>query len=129
ELFVVQPAPFNSIGFIGGPFAPASTNYTLTNRGDLQLGWSVSVTNNWLLVSPPNGVLPSNGAANVTLSIKPNANLLTNGIYSDTITFTNLTNNSGNTVRSASLKVLAFPFLTGPHPLGDGTFQLTLGGP
>jgi hypothetical protein len=103
----VSPATgFNASGEPGGPFAPASQMYSLTNTGNSALSWSASVSSNWLDLSVTNGVLDAAGNTNVTVSINTNANTLVAGTYTNSISFINLTNHQGDTNRVATLTVL-----------------------
>lgn len=94
--FRVQPAgDFNSAGPVGGPFSPSSTTYTISNTGTSALDWTVSGTVFWLDVVPSSGTLLPGSSDSVVVSINTDANGLSSGVYSDVVTFTNVT--SGNT--------------------------------
>jgi hypothetical protein len=104
----VMPADgFASMGYQGGPFSPISKIYTLTNTGGSAINWNVSRTKTWISLSSTSGSLAAGASTSVTASINSNANSLTEGSYSDTISFTNTTNGSGNTTRPVSLQVMA----------------------
>jgi len=103
----VSPADgLESAGYVGGPFTPDSTEYTLTNVGESPLTWTAVATQGWVTLSSTGGALAAGAAASVTVSINDNANNLDAGSYSDTVTFTNATNGQGNTTRTISLTVL-----------------------
>lgn len=95
----------------GGPFSPLSKTYTLTNYGNLPLDWTASKTAAWIdLSSPSSGTLSANGGTTtVTVSTNANASSLTQGSYFDTVIFTNITNNNGNTTRGVGLTVNGEP--------------------
>jgi hypothetical protein len=104
-LAVTPGSGFNSSGAIGGPFTPSAQIYTLQNVGDIDLSWSVMNTTIWTTLSATSGTLPAGTSTNVTVLINSNANSLAVGIYSDSITFTNLSNGKGTTTRAVSLSV------------------------
>ncbi|MHC4742810.1 MAG: S8 family serine peptidase [Planctomycetota bacterium] len=85
----------------GGPFTPASRNYTVANVGENSFEWTATVTQPWLSVEPNSGTLepqdsPTGGdSQTITVSITDEANALRPGDYNDIITFTDV--NSGYT--------------------------------
>ena len=132
-LAVTSSAGMSSSGKQGGPFSPASQTYTLQNAGGSSINWTASKGKSWVTLSAGSGTLAAGGSANVTVSINSNANSQSVGSYSDTITFQNTTNGSGNTSRSVSLIVSstaanAYTFVTQPSGLQvtvDGTNYTT----
>ncbi len=109
EGLLVSPLEdLTSSGNEGGPFTPNSKTYTLTNTGGTSIDYTVSKTQDWVTVTDNGmGTLGSGADTMVEVTINPTANSLTNGNYSDTITFTNTTDGEGNTTRSVDLNVLA----------------------
>jgi len=108
DLRIAPATAFESSGIRGGPFAPASMLYTLTNGGVAALNWSVGWTQNWVTVAPAGGTLPAGAAVVVAATINGAANALAEGTYADLLTFSNLT--SGATYRRAvSLEVIPPP--------------------
>ena len=102
----VTPAPgLTSTGPAGGPFSPASQIYSLTNVGGANLNWTAANSSNWLTLSVTSGTLVPGAGTNVTVSFNANANSLAAGSYSDTVSFANLNNGSGNTTRAVGLTV------------------------
>ncbi len=102
----VTPATtLSSAGNIGGSFSPSSTSYTITNTGGASMTWSASKTQSWLTISSTSGTLAPSATATVNATINSAANSLSAGSYSDTITFTNSTNGTGNTTRAVALTV------------------------
>ena len=97
-LGVSPTAAVNVAGEQGGPFSPASQVYALTNTGGSTLTWSASVSNNWLSVSLPVSYQLGAGAG-TTVSITTNANTaaLVGGLYTNRISFVNVTDGTGNT--------------------------------
>ncbi len=76
----------------GGPFAPAQKVYTLTNQGAAAITWGVSESMDWIDCSPPWGTVGAGETVDVTVSLTPAAETLTEGEYSETLTFTDITN-------------------------------------
>ena len=106
----VSPAGgLTSSGTAGGPFTPASQSYTLTNAGSAPMNWSATKTQTWVTLSSTGGTLAAGAATTVTASINAGANSLaaSGTSYTDTVTFTNTTNNTGDTTRPVSLTVNA----------------------
>jgi len=104
----VTPAGgLTSSGTVGGPFTPSSVSYTLTNTGTAPMNWTASKAQSWVTLSAAGGTLAAGATATVTASINANANSLAAGGYTDTVTFTNTTNGTGDTTRPVSLTVNA----------------------
>ncbi|HQE44080.1 MAG TPA: PKD domain-containing protein [Phycisphaerae bacterium] len=105
ELSVTPSAGLASSGKPGGPFSPANATYTLTNTGGQPINWTAGKTQNWITLSKTEGTLAAGATDTVTVSFNSAANSLAVGNYADTISFTNATNNSGNTTRPVNLAV------------------------
>jgi subtilisin family serine protease len=89
----VTPAEdFESSGEPGGPFMPSSKKYTLENTGGQYLYWGISKTVDWVDVDDTFGELEPNEAVTVTVRLTSEAEQLEEGVYTDTLLFTNLTN-------------------------------------
>ena len=104
----VTPADgLTSSGSVGGPFSPSSKTYTLTNTGTASINWTAThlPAADWITLSSTSGTLTAGGNTAVTVSINSGAASLGQGIYTDTVTFTNTTNGVGNTTRPVSLTV------------------------
>ena len=108
-LSVTPETGLASSGMRGGPFSPSSQVYTLSNTGAASINWTAAKTQTWVSLSSTAGALNAGQSATVTVSINSGANSLASGNYSDTVTFTNTTNGSGNTTRGVSLTVNAGP--------------------
>ncbi len=104
-LTVTPTAGLTSSGTTGEAFSPTSATYTLTNSGSGTLNWTASKTASWLTLSASSGSLSSGVSTAVLTTIHSSANNLIAGSYTDSVTFTNLTNGSGNTVRTVALTV------------------------
>ena len=109
-LAVSPSIAFSAAGPTNGPFSPASQNYTLSNVGSNTLNWAAGKTANWLDLSPTSGTLAPGASTTVNVSVNTNANSLAEGSYSDTVTFTNTTNDIGNSTRPVNLYVSNFGF-------------------
>jgi len=92
-LFISPNDVFFSVGREGGPFSPACKSYTLTNEDTSALSWTAEGTQSWLDVTPGGGTLAPGSSVAVEICINSTANMLTEGKYTDTVSFTNT--NSG----------------------------------
>lgn len=109
QVLEVTPAEdFEPAGEPGGPFAPSSKTYTIRNIGGSSLYWGLSKTAAWLQLSPTFGQLTPGSSAQTTVSLKSDANLLEDGVYTDTLTFTNLSNHEAHT-RQVTLTIITVP--------------------
>jgi hypothetical protein len=106
-LTVTPAGGLSSSGTAGGPFAPPSQSYTLTNTGASPMNWTAANVASWVTLSATGGTLAAGATATVTASINSGANSLAAGSYNDTVTLTNTTNDTGNTTRPVSLTVNA----------------------
>ena len=104
-LAVTPAMALSATGALGGPFTPSSATYALQNSGNSAISWSASHTQAWLTLSSNGGSLAPGATATVAVSLNANAATLAVGSYSDTVTFTNATNGSGNTTRPVNLTV------------------------
>jgi hypothetical protein len=102
---VTPETNLNVTGPVGGPFDPSSIVYTLENGGGLPVNYTVSHTAPWLSITNSSGTLAGHGTVEVTVSINSAADSLTEGRYTDTINFTNLTNHRGDTTRAVRLQI------------------------
>jgi spore coat protein U-like protein len=107
DMTVFPTDAFSSSGNIGGPFKPTRTSYVVYNAGSTTLNWTAAKTQSWLTLSSLGGSLRPGASATVNVSINSAANSLTAASYTDTVTFTNSTNGSGNTTRGVTLAVTA----------------------
>jgi hypothetical protein len=107
QLTVTPAGGFSSAGSYGGPFSPATRDYTISNTGAAPLAWSArhGATSEWLSLTPTSGVLGPGDSVTVTASITSAASTLTGGTYTDTISFVNTTDNAGSTTRLVQLNV------------------------
>ena len=116
KLAVTPAGGLVSSGVYGGPFTPASVQYTLQNTGAGAIQWTAGKTSNWVDLSASSGTLAGGASTTVTVSIHGNANDLEVGDYGDLVTFTNATKGTTSTTRSVNLDVR-----------GPGTLEVTAG--
>jgi hypothetical protein len=103
---VVPAGNLTSGGAAGGPFTPSSIVYTVQNLGPTSpISYTATKTAAWLTLTNASGSLITNQTAAVTVSINDDANLLPDGDYVDTVTFTNITTHVGDTTRTVTLRV------------------------
>ena len=122
DLQISPDKNLEAMGRIGGPFSPSNKVYRLVNAGLSNLTWVVGSMQSWVTVEPMGGVLGSGMTTNLTVSINDQANLLSGGIYSNTVTLSNLTSGGLGQTRSVYLMIKApppEPF--GPIPTNDAT--------
>jgi hypothetical protein len=123
----VSPATdIASSGFSGGPFSPASFDYTLAATAG-SVNYSISGLPSWLSASSTSGSVTTGGTT-VTFTVNSNANSLAAGTYNATISFTNTTNGQGNQTRTATLTVNPPPVLQ-VSPATNISSSGTQGGP
>jgi len=109
DLTVNPATPFAVTANIGGPY-PTRT-YTLTNTGAASLSWTAANTQPWLTLDLTSGTLAPGASATVTVSFTASANTLPLGTYSDTLTFTNVSDGRSFT-RAVSLSIQPPPIIS-----------------
>ena len=107
-LVVTPDAGFAAQGYQGGPFTPSSATYDVSNVGTNSADWSVAANQPWVTVDSLGGTLPPGASTNVTVLINATAQSLSNGTYSASVTFSNLTTGFVQS-RAVSLSVVAIP--------------------
>jgi hypothetical protein len=109
-LLEVLPAEdFSASGSLGGEFTPGSKTYTLKNVGGSSMAWQATRTAYWLSLSNDHGALDPGNTTAVTATINETAQGLAVGTYRDTITFTNTTTGSGDSIRNLTLSIGVSP--------------------
>ena len=106
-LAVTPAAGLTASGPAGGPFSPASATWTLTNSGNASMNWTAAKSAAWLTLSAASGTLAAGANTTVSASFNATTNTLAPGLFSDTVSFTNSTNGSGNASRTVNLTVNA----------------------
>ncbi len=128
-LSITPSSGLTSSGTQGGPFTPASVTYTLSNTGGQSINWTAAKTQTWVSLNKTSGSLAGGASTTLVVSINSGANSLGAGSHSDTVTFTNTTNGSGNTTRSVALTVNATPGVLAVSPTGGLVSGGMQGGP
>ena len=108
-------------GPVGGPFEPASWEFTLANDGDTAASFTAAVDREWLAVSPAAGAVAAGGQVVVTVEVTGAAGALAAGRRSALVTFGNPARGSAET-RAIELEVVApTPTLVGlgPNPFSQ----------
>lgn len=103
-LRVAPASGLSTQGDVGGPFAPASKDYTLTNAGDTTIGYLVEADVAWVSVTNPGGTIPAGGDVVVTVTVNAAANTLPTGVHTGTLSFTNTTDHDGDLTAPLSLQ-------------------------
>ncbi len=106
---VVTPT---SISLATEPVGASSRTIQLANTSQVMLGWRALTTNNWLTVTPTNGVLNGNtDFTNITVALNTNVQLLPDGTHSGMVTIIN-SNSSVRTDVTVSLRIGSVDYLT-----------------
>ncbi|MFO7653723.1 MAG: trypsin-like peptidase domain-containing protein [Candidatus Krumholzibacteriia bacterium] len=89
----------------GGPFTPASFEYTVSNGTSVLLQYSVTADVEWLTVTGGSGVVPPGETVTVTVALAAGAADQPPGLYRGRLRFVNLTDGTGDTSRAVELQV------------------------
>jgi uncharacterized repeat protein (TIGR03803 family) len=99
-------------GPVGGPFAPATQSFSLTNNSQVPLSWILANTSSWFTVSVTGGELVKGGPAQiVTATVALTDTNLPAGSYSAELLFTNQEDGFGQS-RLLTLDVVTPPVIT-----------------
>ena len=111
DLKVTPWGRWASLGRLGGPFSPSNAVYTLSNigTGTGSLVWTATARQDWLTITPSSGTLGR--STEVTVAINSRATTLPEGIYTNVVTFSNVTTSVTQT-REVTLTVFTSPQLT-----------------
>lgn len=102
----VTPADgLNSVGEAGGPFSPPAKIFQLQNTGGDSLNYTLTQSQPWFTLSGHSGTLTPGAVAHVTVSLNATTSALPVGFHNGNVTFTNTTNQLGNTSRAVLLQV------------------------
>ena len=102
----VTPADgLNAAGEVGGPFTPASRSYVLENLDPTPIDYEVVAGAPWIDVASGRGTLLPGGTATVLVSLAGEAANLDIGTHSAVVSFTNVSDHSGDTTRWVTLEV------------------------
>jgi parallel beta-helix repeat protein len=97
-LFISPEEDYFSSGPEGGPFSPACKSYTLTNEGSSDVNWVAEANEPWLKIAPSSGTLAPDSNIVVDVCISADANTLAEGVYTDTVSFTNTNTGFSHTI-------------------------------
>jgi hypothetical protein len=100
--------PFNGLtssGPIGGPFAPATLQYTLTNLEADPITFEASTSESWIDLSATGGSIPPGTEAYVAVTINGLAEGFGEGHFEAPVEFVNTTDHVGDTQRLVLLDV------------------------
>jgi len=125
SLGIVPSTGFSANGPLGGPFTITTQSVSLTNSSANTLNWALNNNGAWINASPSSGTLASGESATVTVALATGVADLTNGSYSATLRFTNLTSGIIQS-RQYTLSVGTSLVLNGGFESGDFSFW-TLG--
>ncbi|MBU4429926.1 MAG: immunoglobulin domain-containing protein, partial [Verrucomicrobia bacterium] len=113
DYLAVTPASgFEASGHPGGPFAPSNMVYGVSNAGPVTIQWAAWSTQAWVTVMPVGGTLNSGASASMTVSVNVAAAALGQGVYGDTVLFSNLTTTIAEQRRGVRLEVFTTPRIT-----------------
>jgi C1A family cysteine protease len=112
---------FKSEGSEGGPFSPTSMIYNFENRNAFPMIYEITTDADWVTLSGDvSGVLDIYETGQVTVEINANADLLEEGAYVATVSFTNLNDHAGDDTRKVILTVgnpvVAYEWLLDTNP-------------
>ncbi|HYU33846.1 MAG TPA: right-handed parallel beta-helix repeat-containing protein [Thermoanaerobaculia bacterium] len=125
-LSVAPDSAFEIAGTVGGPFAPASRNYGLTNSASSTIGYSISVSYTpasaagWLSLSRTSGSLGAGQSTSFTATVTSSANGLAAGTYGATIEVHTSGTTPQTITRAVSLSIAPPPVISGRITTPDG---------
>jgi hypothetical protein len=105
QLTVTPSSDYYSSGPQGGPFNPGVQVFSMFNTGAAPLNFTVTANQPWVTVFMTSGTVPVATNWGNPVFINSQANALSPGTYTATVTFTNASNGSGNTTRIVTLIV------------------------
>ncbi|MCX7046542.1 MAG: hypothetical protein NTX50_13785 [Candidatus Sumerlaeota bacterium] len=123
-LFISPTTGTAASGPQGGPFAPASMDYRLSNVSSGTIAWSAAC-DAWISVQPAGGSLLSGESTIVTVGYSASAATLVPGAYNGAVSFSDSTTTAVQT-RSVALTVLDWMSVT---PAGGFVASGLQGGP
>ncbi|MBV1787956.1 thrombospondin type 3 repeat-containing protein [Marinobacterium sp. D7] len=105
RLEVDPQTDIRSSGAIGGPFTPDSQDFNLVNPGGGAVDFTATSDVDWLVVGTQSGSIPAQSGTLVNVRLKSKASTLSQGRYTGTIRFTDVTD-PANPVETAVKWVL-----------------------
>ena len=89
DYLVITPSSLSIDGYVGGPYAPESGSFAISNGAPFAVGWSATITNNWFTLSAYSGTIEPGATHHVAASLNANADALPAGLKTARINFTN----------------------------------------
>jgi hypothetical protein len=105
ELSVTPAEGMAGTGVEGGPFAPSSWSYDLSNVGQSALTWSAEKTAEWIDVSPNGSTLAADASETAAVALNAAANDLAAGVHTDTIVFKDAAGGGQSFERTVTLTI------------------------
>jgi len=116
-LTISPPMELISTGEPGGPFAPESITYQLTNPGHPTFSWTASVNAPWVSLSQEQGTLAPDESTPLIVAINETAANLPAGVHRATLTITD--SSTGNEhQKSITIQAIGRPQIRLEHPIG-----------
>ncbi len=104
-LIVAPNHAFSPAGQTGGPFAPGSATWLLSNFSRNPISWTASASQPWLQLSATSGSLAPGASVTLEVSLTAAADTLPAGDHAATITLSNVSTGKGSTTRSVLLRI------------------------
>ncbi len=92
-------------GNAGGPFSPASLEYTLENLDETAMDYEVTADVSWVTIDAATGTIPAGDSLSVVVSFNDTTRNLDHGQYQGILSFVNLDDHEGDTTRSVEVRV------------------------
>ena len=128
-LTVTPEEDFEVAGPEGGPFMPPCKAYVLCNTGSAPLDWTASVAEPWLDAAPGSGTLDASDCVTVDVCVTAAAAGLSAGLYSDSVTFTDVTagmdQSRGVALEVRPLAAFVWDAIASPQQV-DAPFEVTV---
>ena len=115
EMSVSPSAPVAITGRAGGPFAPASWTWTVTNYDNRAISWTSQGAPDWITYSPTSGTLAPGASTVINGSTSAAAGTFPLGTFDGGVTFRNITSGLSQR-REVPLTVESFA----PLPFSEG---------
>jgi uncharacterized lipoprotein YddW (UPF0748 family) len=93
----VSDGAFAASGNVGGPFQPASADFTLWNKGTAPLDWASTQSVSWVTLTPASGTLAGGETTTVTVALNAEAPALPEGVHTGEVAFFNVATGLMNT--------------------------------
>ncbi len=115
DLAVLPTSGFTAIGTPGGPFVPATGNFTITNLGSTNVAWRLKKSGSWIAVNQTTGAVAAASQSVFTVSLAPKVYSLKAGIYPASITVSDS--------KKKTIQILPFILSVGQSIVVNGGFE------